>query len=497
MRLDEALSRQARDRPDAKAVRDTLGHDWTFADLDRAADELAVHLASIGVGQGDRVLLLVENCAPAVAAIYACARLGGVAVPCNARLAEVEVQRVIDHATPAAVLVTSDISKEAAAHAARLGAQKISGVFGSLDALARPGDPDPELGDVSVILYTTGTTGTAKGVMLTHDNLIFGGDASRDVRGLNPADTIFGVLPVSHVFGLASIVVACTLAGAAIRLEPRYDPARLYRALQDGITALSAVPQMLAKLMHYTGSQGYAVLPASTLRFVSSGAAPLDLDWKRRTEAFLGLPLQNGYGMTETTAGVCVTRHTTRNDDISVGPPLPGVELRIDARAPGSEGDVGEILIRGGNVMKGYFRNPEETAAAFTPDGWLRTGDLGEMDGAGNLNIRGRSKELVIHGGFNVYPPEVEAVLNRHPGVIQSAVIGHREEGDEKVWAYVEVSPEDPPTEDDLRRFMARRLTGYKRPSHLVLTRRLPAAPTGKVLKHLLHAHTIPLTRDS
>lgn len=497
MRLDQALSDQASRRPDAPAIRDTLGHDWTFAGLDHAVDALAERLAASGVAKDDRVLLLVENCAPAIAAIYAASRLGAVAIPCNARLSEAEVDRVIDHATPAAVLMTSDISTEAAAHAARMGAHSIEGIFGRLDLRSLPSDPDPDMADVGVLLYTTGTTGKPKGVMLTHDNLIFGGNASRVVRGLTEADVVYGVLPVSHVFGLSSIVVACTLAGAAIRLEPRYDPKRLYEALQDGITALSAVPQMLAKLMHYTETQGHTRLPASQLRYVSSGAAPLDLDWKRRTEAFFGLPLQNGYGMTEATAGVCVTQHDKTSDDISVGPALPGVELRIDTDAPGGEGTVGEILVRGGNVMKGYFRNPEATDAALTEGGWLRTGDLGELDTEGNLNIRGRSKELIIHGGFNVYPPEVEAALNDHPKVIQSAVIGHLEGGDEKVWAYVEVSPDDHPSEEELRAFVGQTLVGYKRPSRIVLTERLPAAPTGKILKHLLHSQTIPLAKGA
>ncbi len=487
MNINEALSAQAQTRPTASALTDTLGHEWSFADLEKAADDLAAELKTRGVLPGDRVLMLLENCAPVVAVIFAATRIGAVAIPINARLSDAEVDRVIAHATPAAVLTTSQVSSEAAAHADRLGAETISGSYGNLDCKVLENDPDPDLSDVGVILYTTGTTGVPKGVMLTHDNLMFAGAASRDARDLCPDDKVFGVLPISHVFGLASVVMACTIAGASVRLEPRFTAQGLYTALQEGITALSAVPQMLAKLMHYTATKGYDSLPNSALRYVSSGAAPLDIDWKRRTEAFLGLPLQNGYGMTEATAGICLTRHTSSTDDISVGPPLPGVELRIDTTAPGSQDDVGEVQLRGANVMKGYFRNTEASAEAFTKDGWLRTGDLGAYDAQKQLHIKGRSKELIIHGGFNVYPPEVEAALNDHPKVIQSAVIGRQIDGDEKVWAYVEVSAEDRPTEQELLESLSRTLAAYKRPSRIVMTEKLPAAATGKILKHLLH----------
>ncbi len=192
--------------------------------------------------------------------------------------------------------------------------------------------------------------------------------------------------------------------------------------------------------------------------------------------------------MTEATAGVCLTRHDRGNDDISVGKTFPGVDVKLDFAAPGGEGNVGEILVSGGGVMKAYFRNDIETAKAFTPDGWLRTGDLGEFDDDGNLHIRGRSKELIIHGGFNVYPPEVEAALNDHPQVIQCAVIGVMEGGDEKVYAFVEASKSDWPDEESLRQFAAQRLAGYKRPSRIVVIEKLPAAAPGKILKSALPA---------
>ncbi len=476
------LDAQSARHPDARALTDTLGHDWTYADLTQASIALAAELKTMGVQPNDRVMIVLENCAAAVAALFACARMGAAFVPVNARQTAPEIDRIVQHATPSAILFTSAISADAAAHAQRFGATPIPGPV-AIDAVAKPSSPDPILHDVATLLYTTGTTGAPKGVMLTHANLIFGGNAARVTRGVTQNDTVYGVLPISHVFGLTSIVMASVLSGATIRLEPRFAAAKLYEALNSGVTLLSAVPQMLALLMQYTKEQGHDRLHSQTLRYVSSGAAPLDPDWKRRTEAFFGLLLQNGYGMTETTAGVSVTTHTDSNDDISVGKPFPGVTVKLDHDAPTAQGDVGEILVGGGGVMKGYFRNPSETAKAFTDDGWLRTGDLGRLDAQDNLHIVGRCKELIIHGGFNVYPPEVEAAFNDHPQVIQCAVVGRMIDGDEQIYAFVEAAASDWPDPDDLQRFVAKRLAGYKRPSRIILAEKLPAAPTGKILK--------------
>jgi len=479
------LDDQIATRGDRPAVTDTVGADWSWSDLGAAVEEMKAHLSAAGVQRGDRVLLLAENCAAALAVLYATSKLGAAVIPFNARQTAAEIDRVIDHATPAVILMTSNVSQEARAHATRMGAKEISGVFGNLHMLARDSEPEGT-GDVAVVLYTTGTTGDPKGVMLTHDNMRFGGMASANLRDMSAEDLIYGVLPITHVFGLASIVTAAAYRGAQIRFEARFSAARLYEALTEGVTLLSAVPQMHALLMQYTREQGFERLPSETLRYVSSGAAPLDPAWKRKAEAFYGVALQNGYGMTETTAGISATRHPIGDPDFSAGPPLPGVEVRIDESIEGGGDGAGEVLTRGGHVMKGYFRNPEATAKVLDRDGWLHTGDLGRIDDRGFLHILGRSKELIIHGGFNVYPPEVEAALNDHPQVIQSAVIGRVVGGDEKVMAFCQVPEGSDLTAEALRSFVAERLAGYKRPSQIILAPSLPAAPTGKILKHKL-----------
>ncbi len=484
-RIHNYLDKQNDLRPAAPALSDTLGNEWSYANLTAASIELTDALKRMGVQANDRVLILLENCAAVLTAVFAISRIGATSVPFNARQTEAEVDRIILHSEPAAILFTSAVSDEAAGHAKRLGAVQIKNCA-DLDSVVRHSSPDPDLNDVATLLYTTGTTGDPKGVMLTHANLIFGGSVTCKTRKVTHQDTIYGVLPFSHVFGFTSIVMAGILAGANIRIARRFVPAELYQALNSGITLLSAVPQMHALLMQYTKEQGHDKLQSNSLRYVSSGAAPLDLDWKQRAETFFGLQLQNGYGMTETTAGASLTSHTESNDDISVGQPFPGVKIKVDHGVPDAQGEVGEILVSGGGVMKGYFRNSAETAKAFTREGWLRTGDLGRIDDKGNLHIVGRSKELIIHGGFNVYPPEVEAALNDHPKVIQCAVAGHIVDGDELVYAFVEASPSDWPNETDLRNFAAKKLAGYKRPSKIIIVEKLPAAPTGKILKSKL-----------
>lgn len=485
-RVENYLATQVATRPEALALSDSMGIVWTYRALDEAVDALVSQLVTVGVVTGDRVMVISENCASAVAALFAAWKIGAIAVPVNARQSGAEISRILRHATPRIVLLTSEVSSNASTHAARLQAETIIGPWGSLaiaDQLSM--DPYPD-SDIAVLLYTTGTTGDPKGVMLTHENVRFGGLTSATLRAMTPDDLIYGVLPTTHVFGLCSIVVAAIYGGAPVRLVPRFEVKAAYDGLRDGVTLFSAVPQMHALLMAHARANGLTELGSKTLRYVSSGAAPLDPTWKREAEAFYGIALQNGYGMTETTAGTSATRNVIGDPDTSVGPPLPGIEVAIDVSAPGGGEAMGEVMTRGPHIMRGYFRNPDETDKVLDAQGWMHTGDLGRIDDKGHLHILGRSKELIIHGGFNVYPPEVEAALNDHPGVVQAAVVGRQISGDEEVLAFVQVAPNSNLNEETLKEFVRDRLTGYKRPARIILATQLPAAPTGKILKHKL-----------
>lgn len=473
-------------RPDAPALADAGGAQWDYRTLDAACDAVRTMLREAGVRRGDRVLLLLENCAAAVAVMFAASRHGAIAIPVNARQTAAEVDRIVRHAEPALVVMTSADSPDAARHAERMGAKERSGIFGTLHlAPACRSNPDDDP-DIAVLLYTTGTTGLPKGVMITHDNLIFAGLSARDFRNLAPGHLVYGVAPMAHVIGLASMLTATICAGATVRLEARFHVEELYAALNAGVTHLPAVPQMHALLMQHVQSLGRRTLNSPHLEYVSSGGAPLDPAWKRKAEAFYGLPLQNGYGMTETTAASSITFSRIGDPDVSVGPPLEGVDLRIDDTVAGGGDGAGEVLVRGPNVMKGYYRSPEETARVLDAEGWLRTGDLGRIDDQGRLHILGRSKELIIHGGFNVYPPEVEAALNDHPEVVQSAVVGLMVDHDEKPIAFVQTASGSHVDEATLKAFVKERLAGYKRPTRIIIAETLPAAASGKILKHKL-----------
>ena len=481
-RLHDLLDAAAAARAQAPALRDAGGTAWTYAELRDASREAAVQLREAGAAPGDRVLILAENCAEAVAHLFGAWRIGAWAVPVNARLVRHEVERIVAHARPSVAILTTAASPAAQEHAAWMAAEPHGRV-----ALATSCGSDPEADpDTAVLLYTTGTTGRPKGVMLTHANLLFAGRASAAVRGMGPGDLLCGVLPMTHVFGLASMLVASVAGGAALRLEPRFDADRVLAVLDGGATLFPGVPQMHAAVMRRARERGRVRLDGH-LRYASSGAAPLDPAWKRDAEAFYGVPLQNGYGLTESTAGVATTSNPPGDPDVSTGPPLEGVEVRIDESVRGGGEGAGEILTRGPHVMRGYYRAPEETAAVLSPDGWLRTGDLGRIDARGRLHVVGRAKELIIHGGFNVHPPEVEAALNDHPAVVQCAVVGRpREGGDEEVVAFCQLAREGAATEAELAAWARERLAGYKRPARIVTTGPLPAAPTGKVLKHEL-----------
>ncbi|HMX17086.1 MAG TPA: AMP-binding protein, partial [Rhodocyclaceae bacterium] len=340
---------------------------------------------------------------------------------------------------------------------------------------------------VAALVYTSGTSGNPKGVMLTHRNLCFVAGNNRVNRRMTPEDKVYGVLPISHVYGLASITVSTLHSGGCLVLEPRFDPGRVARALaEDGITILHGVPAMYAKLLEWGRRPGNR-LAAPRLRVAQGGGAPLDQNFKDEFEATFGLPLHNGYGMTESSPSIAQTRLDAPRRDCAVGPPIPGLEIRIVKEGVGvAPGEVGELHVRGPNVMAGYYRAPELTREAVDAEGWLNTGDLARQAPDGALYIVGRAKELIIRSGFNVYPVEVEQVINGHPEVVHSAVVGRHVPGNEEVVAYVEPVPGSRLTAGELAAWLAGVLSPYKRPSEIVILDHLPATATGKILKNAL-----------
>lgn len=488
-RIHDLLAVQAASRPDHLAIREGDGHDYTYGALQDAVRSMAADLTDHGLRPGDRLLILAENSAALVGLVMAASSLNAIAVPINARMTDHELHRIATHCEPRLIVYLGNVSDAAQAHGKSAGAVEWVTPLGDLLISAHPVDAIPEpvrddAGQIAVILYTTGTTGTPKGVMLSHANLIFGGTTSAEMRGLVPDDLILGVLPMTHVFGLTSMMVGGLSAGATLWLHARFSAPAVVDALQAGVTVLPAVPQIHALVMAEAARRGMDHVPGGRMRYISSGAAPLDPEWKRQAERFYGIALQNGYGMTETTAGVSLTVNPIGVADVSVGPALPGVELRL--RNIGDDG-VGEVQTRGPHVTPGYFRNEQATREVFDADGFLCTGDLGRIDESGNLHIVGRAKELIIRGGFNIYPPEVESALNDHPAVLQTAVIGRAVEGgNEEVLAFCQVADLSDVTEAELVEHVVTRLSPYKRPARIYIATELPSAPSGKILKNKL-----------
>ena len=340
---------------------------------------------------------------------------------------------------------------------------------------------------VAVLIYTSGTTGTPKGVMLSHDNLLISAKTTAHIRKMNEDDKIYLVLPISHIVGI-SLLIMTLMVGGTVRMVSKYDPAATARAIaEEGVTILNGVPATYQRLLEYKSVSGVEQLARGSLRLIAVAGAPLDLNLKSRVEKEFGLPLLNGYGITECSPGISGVRFDAPRSDQAVGTLLPGVEARVRTLdgIPTARGEVGELHVRGRNVMLGYYRAPELTAKVIDSEGWFNTGDLARFDGD-CLYIVGRTKEMIIRSGFNVYPAEVEAVLSSHKDVVQSAVVGRAADGNEEIVAFVQLLPGSRVTPEELMSFIRFQLTSYKRPSEIVILDALPATSTGKILKHKL-----------
>ena len=492
-RIHEVIDRHVAATPDRTALIDD-GGSLTYRELDRAIGGTADALRALGVRAGDRIMVVSENAIPLACLLFAASRLDAWAIVVNPRLSPRELDQIRDHSGARRALFTVDVSKEAAAHAARYGApvQDVGPLYGiGVSALNEATSPEPVEADgasqVAILIYTSGTTGTPKGVMLTHRNLLFSAKTTAALRKMAPDDVQYCVLPISHIVGI-SLLTMTLMTGATIRLAAKYDPAALVQAMaEEGITILNGVPATYQRLLEYQRTSGLSKLNRGALRVISVAGAPLDLDLKSRVEQELGLPLLNGYGITECSPGISGVRPEAPRTDHAVGTLLPGLDARIVGRDGKSvaNGEVGELHVRGANVMRGYYRAPDLTAKAIDPDGWFNTGDLARFEGD-CLFIVGRTKEMIIRSGFNVYPAEIEAVLSTHDAVVQCAVVGRPVEGNEEVVAFVQLLQGSRATAQDLMAHVAPQLTSYKRPSEIILLDALPATSTGKILKHKL-----------
>lgn len=490
-RLSHGVLRWAETTPDQLALvgeREQL----SYAELAENVAGFKQTLLDLGVRTGDRVMMVCENGLSLMCLFLAISELDAVAAVINARLTDREIDLIQQDCDPRLTIYTSLDSSDALRHGQRLSAMSCRFPLGELlvsearDTAVEAVYESP-VDQVLAMIYTTGTTGTPKGVMLTHRNLSFIAFVSGRLRGVEPSDKVYCVLPMSHVFGLSAVSSSVLSSGGCVYLMPRFEAPKVLAAIQsEGVAGFLGVPTMYA-LMLENFPKNWS---KNQLKFMYSGGSPLDPDLKARVEANFGLPLHNGYGLTETGPTICQTRQYAPLNNTSVGYCLPSVEIEIrdkDEKVV-PDGSVGELWVKGPNVMKGYFRKPEATAKVLKA-GWFNTEDLVYQDKLETINIAGRSKELIIRSGFNIYPPEVEAVINAHPQVSLSAVLGHSVGGDEDVYAFIQPVAGQTLDTAGLRAFAKQNLAGYKVPKEIVVMETLPAASSGKILKHKLREY--------
>ncbi|HEY5871906.1 MAG TPA: AMP-binding protein [Gaiellaceae bacterium] len=435
----------------------------SFDHLEQRARSAAAQLRELGIGAGDRVALKLPNGPAFAAAWFGTVQLGAIVVPLNVLLARPEVDERMR--ISGARLLVED-----------------AGFFDSelepMPDIADCGGSDP-----AVILFTSGTSGRAKGAVLTHSGIRFAAQAAAHALGLTPDDVVLGAAPFSHVLGQSTGLVGTLSAGASIAVVERFDAEATLRFMSDtSTTILLGVPTMCIALCE--AARTVAALPP--VRIAHIGGAPVPLEVARDFEETFGGEVVEGYGLTELSGiGTTYVPGQSRKPG-SVGKPLEGTELRIaggDGNAlPANE--PGEIEFRGPSVIPGYWEDEESTVEALSADGWLSTGDIGYVDEDGYLFLVDRKKDVIIRGGYNVYPREVEEVLYAHPDVLEAAVVGipHRTLGEE-IAALVVGRPGVVPEPDAIRAYARDRVAAYKYPRRVLLVESLPKGPTGKILK--------------
>ncbi|MFJ7649308.1 fatty acid--CoA ligase family protein [Lysinibacillus sp. NPDC097279] len=513
MNLVSCVRQQAAEQPE-KIAYHFMGKDTTYGEFEQTIGRFAQGLQDLGVQKGDHVAFLLGNTPHYLIALYATMRLGATAIPVNPiytpdeisyilrngdvkavialdallPLVEVGVQAFPEVVTFVVCETTPDVAEkvaalsEAAKARTHLFSQVIARASGSLEPVNVAED------DTAIILYTSGTTGNPKGAMLSHGNVY---SNARDVStylGYRADDRIIATLPVFHVFALTVVVNAPLISGATVLLAPRFSPSEIFAlAKEQQATVFAGVPTMYNFL--YLLPEGKPE-DFSTIRLAISGGASLPVALLHNFEQKFNVRVSEGYGLSEASPVTCFNPLDRERKAGSIGTSINNVENRV-VDINGREvpvGEVGELVVRGPNVMKGYYKMPEETAMAIR-DGWLFTGDLAKVDDEGYFYIVDRKKDMIIVGGYNVYPREVEEVLFAHDNIVEAAVVGYPDLNfGEAVHAYIVLKEESASTADDILAYCAKHMVKYKVPKVIEILDELPKNTTGKILRRSLKA---------
>jgi len=499
LNLSIVLETRAASQPQRIAIISN-GRRLTYAQLNEAANRCAAGLTNLGVHPGDKIAVMLPNVPEFVIAYFGILKLGGCVVPLNTLLKASEIAYQLEDSDASALIVDESLlpearqalpGVEACHHLIVLGRHAPPGwhLFSQLLEAGRPEFDTAQTTseDTAVILYTAGAIGHPKGAELTHFNVFYNAALTADrLCGIRAEDISLAVLPLFHAFGQTCVMNATLYAGGTLTMLPRFEPDKVLQIIQrDRVTLLIGVPTMYWYLLHYPGAEKY---DWSSLRLCCSGGAALPVDLMQQFQARYGRPIFEGYGLSETSPVASFNLPEKSPRPGSIGLPIYGVQMKIfdeqDCELP--SGAVGEIVIRGHNVMKGYYKRPGPTAEVMR-SGWFHTGDLGRTDKDGYFYVVGRKKDLIIRGGLNIYPREVEDVLLAHPAVSEVAVVGIPDEVmGEEIKAFVVLEQEEAVDAEDLIEYARKRMAAYKYPRYIEFRTELPKDAAGRVIKRQL-----------
>ncbi len=488
LNLASLLTESAAKAPELPAIR--LGDaELSYGELDERSARLATLLSEKGIGPGDRVGVMLPNVPDFPVAYYGVLRAGAIVVPMNVLLKRREIAFYLEDSGAKLLLAWHGFCAEAREGAADAGAELIEVEPASFAATLAEQEPaeglhETEEDDTAVILYTSGTTGKPKGAELTHHNLFRNADvSSRTTCEIGQGDIVLGALPLFHSFGQTVGMNASLKVGACLTLVARFDPAEALETMQrDKVTHFYGVPTMYGALLHHPERESF---DTSSLRNCITGGASMPVEVLHGFEQAFGAKVLEGYGLSETSPVACSNHPDKERKAGSIGTPIEGVEMQLvdEDDNPVAEGEVGEVVIRGHNIMKGYWQRPDATAEAMR-GGWFHSGDMARTDEDGYFYIVDRKKDLIIRGGYNVYPREVEEVLYEHPKIREAAVVGvpHDEWGEE-IGAAVVLHEDEELSPEEISAYVKERIAAYKYPRVVWFLDDLPKGPTGKILK--------------